>query len=127
MSAVEALIEPGNVSEILQRTVDSFIKEVIKLKIDDEEKNSIQGSLSFLKKTSITKSGKLLVRSLLNDNKKYNDFPPEIFFNKAYNLRSEFVHKGFTKTRDLDIRNIQLQDFVGDILKAYFEKFCRIE
>lgn len=127
MSAVEALIEPEDVSMRLQRSVDSFIKLVNKLKIDDEEKNSINGSLSFLKKTSITKSGRLLVGSLLNNNKKYNDFSPEIFFSKAYNLRSKFVHKGFTKTSDLDIRTIQILEFVYDVMKAYFEKYCRID
>ena len=124
MSAIEALIDQEKVSKRLQNSVNSYIKRIDELKIDREEKASMVGSLGLLKKMSIKRSGKLLVDYLLDNNKKYNDFLPSTFFSKAYDLRSNFVHEGKTQTRDLNIRTIQMQTFVKDIMKAYFEKIC---
>jgi hypothetical protein len=122
MSAIEALIEQEKVSKRLQNSLDSYIKRINSLKIDQEEKISIIGSINYLKSISIKRSGKILVKSLLTNEKKYNGFLPPTFFSKAYDLRSIFVHEGITKTKDLNIKTIQMQDFVKDIMKAYFEK-----
>lgn len=124
MSAVEALIEPESVSKKLQNSLSSYIKRIKKLKIKNDEKLSVLTSLSFLKKLSIKRSGKILVKNLLDEDKRYNGFPPDIFFGKSYDLRSRFVHYGITKTKDLSIRTIQMQDFTLDLLKKYFEKVC---
>jgi hypothetical protein len=124
MSAIETLIEQPKVSKRLQRSLVSYVKRVKRLKIIDEERESVVGSLNQLKEISINRGGKYLVRHLLNDEKLYNGFIPVTFFNKAYILRSKFVHNGITKTKDLDIRTIQMQVFVKDILRAYFEKDC---
>jgi hypothetical protein len=124
MSAVEALIEQESVSKKLQNSLTSYIKRIKELKIKSDEKSSILTSLSFLKKISIKRSGKMLVNTLLDKDKRYNAFPPDIFFGKAYDLRSRFVHYGITKTKDLSIRTIQMQDFTMDLLKTYFEKVC---
>lgn len=124
MTAIESLIEQPKVSKRLQNSLDSYIKRIKKLKIKSNEKASIQGSLYNLKKTSIKKSGKILVESLLDNDKKYNEFSPAVFFSHAYDLRSKFVHSGVTKTKYLDIRHNQLQSFVKDIIKSYFDKFC---
>jgi hypothetical protein len=124
MSAIETLIKQPKVSKRLQRSLVSYVKRVKRLKIIDEERESVIGSLNQLKEISINRGGKNLVRHLLNDKKLYNGFIPVTFFNKAYTLRSNFVHSGITKTKDLDIRTIQMQVFVKDILRAYFEKDC---
>jgi hypothetical protein len=124
MSSIETLIVQPKVSKRLQRSLDTYIKRVKRLSIENEERESVIGSLTQLKEISISRSGKYLVRHLLDDEKLYNGFLPVTFFNKAYNLRSRFVHYGITKTKDLDIRTIQMQGFVKDILKAYLEKDC---
>jgi hypothetical protein len=124
MTAIEALIDQKKVSKRLQNSINSYLKRVKKLKISYEEKSSINGSLNLLKKMSIKKSGKILVEMLLNRDNRYNGFSPSEFFSKAYNLRSNFVHSGITKTKDLDIKTIQMQTFTSDLLKAYFKKIC---
>ena len=91
MTSIEALIDQKKVSNRLQNSLDSYIKRISKLKIDGKEKTSIVGSLSQQKKLSIKRSGKILVESLLDSDKKYNGFLPSVFFNKAYDLRSSFV------------------------------------
>jgi hypothetical protein len=124
MTAIEALIEQPKVSKRLQNSIDSYRKRVKLLKIKSDEKSSIIGSLSLLKNTSIKRSGKLLVQNILGNERKYNGFSPCDFFSKAYDLRSNFVHFGMTKTKELDIKTIQMQTFTSDLLKAYFNKIC---
>lgn len=124
MSAMEALIEQPKVSKRLQNSLDSYLKRVNRLKINTDEKKSILGSLNSLKNLSIQRSGKKLVDILLDKNKKYNGFQASDFFSKAYDLRSKFVHNGITKTKHLNINTIQMQSFVKDIMKSYFEKIC---
>jgi hypothetical protein len=124
MTAIEALIDQPKVSKRLQNSINSYLNRVNQLKIGKEEKSSINGSLNLLKKMSIKRSGKYLVESLLDTDKKYNGFSPSEFFSKAYDLRSNFVHFGITKTKDLDIKTIQMQSFTSDLLKAYFNKIC---
>lgn len=124
MSALESLIDQPKVSRKLQVSLDAYIKRVKNLKLGTEEKDSIVGSISFLKKVSIKRSGKELVERLIDSEKRYNYFGASTFFSKAYDLRSNFVHNGITKTKYLNIKTIQMHDFVKDILKAYFEKIC---
>jgi hypothetical protein len=124
MSAIEALIEQKKVSKRLESSLSSYINRIKHLIIDNEEKTSIIGSLNRLKKMSIKRSGKILVRALISSDKKYNGFSPEDFFSKAYDLRSNFVHYGITSTKELDIKNIQMQTFTSDLLKEYFKKIC---
>ena len=124
MSAVEALIDQTKVSKRLQNSLDSFTKRIKKLKIGSEERHSVLGSLELLKRVSIKRSGKILVEYLFDNDKRYNGFPPSTFFSKAYDLRSKFVHDGITRTKDLNIKTIQMQDFVKEMMKSYFEKIC---
>jgi hypothetical protein len=124
MSAIEALIDQPQVSSRLKNSLDSYILRVQKLKINQDERKSILGSLEQLKKTSIKRSGRHLVEKLLDNKKLYNGYPPSIFFSKAYDLRSKFVHDGITKTKELDIKTAQIQDFTKDILRAYLNKIC---
>ncbi|HUX56304.1 MAG TPA: hypothetical protein VMV77_04980 [Bacteroidales bacterium] len=121
MTSIEALIDQKKVSKRLQNSLDSYIKRINRLKINSEEKTSIVGSLGLQKKGSIKRSGKILVEYLLDNDKRYNGFLPSAFFSKAYDLRSNFVHFGKTKSKDLNIRTIQMQEFVKDMLKSYFE------
>lgn len=124
MTAVEALIEQKDVSKRLQNSLNSYIKRIRKLKIINGEKDSISGSLDLLKKVSISRSGRYLVDYLLPNDKMYNGFKPSVFFRKAYDLRSKFVHYGKTETKYLNINSIQMDGFVRDLLKSYFEKNC---
>lgn len=124
MASVEALIPQRKVSKRLQNSLSSYLGRVKKLKLDEEEKKSIHGSLNLLKKMSIKRSGKILAKSLIDSEKKYNGFSPEDFFSKAYDLRSKFVHNGISETKELNIKNIQMQAFTSDLIKEYFNKIC---
>jgi len=124
MSAVETLIEQKEVLKRLLRSVESMKKRIKKLKIYKAEKASVLGSMEFLKINSITRSGVMLTDKLLDNSKKYNDLTPSDFFKKAYDLRSKFVHYGITETKYLNFKTIQMQNFVSDLIKEYFNKIC---
>lgn len=124
MCAIETLLKPEEVSKRLQLTLETTKKRIKTLKIDPDEKKSILGSLEFLKKSSINRTGTILIERLLDKSKKYNEYSPTDFFKKAYDLRSKFVHSGIEKTKYLSIKNIQLESFVKDLICAYFNQIC---
>jgi len=125
VSAIECLIDQESVSKDIIDILDRAIKEVCNSKIDKNEKDSIQGSLRFLKKESIKRSGKNLIRELFkNSGESFSNLAPEEFFSKAYDLRSKLVHEGRTSTKFMNIDNPQLQSFTRTCIIRYFELYC---
>ena len=122
MSAIECIIVQKELDDRVISILDNAKKEIDKLSMNVTEKKSILDSLEFLKKKSISKSGKSTVHELfLNSNIEYNGFNPIDFFSKAYDLRSKLVHDGKTKTNFLNIENSQLQQFTIDCLSRYYK------
>jgi hypothetical protein len=124
MSAIECLIEQDEVSTEAKFFIKNAQKEINNLQIQKSEMDSLRSSLGFLKRISIRQSGKKLVESLLNQEGKYNEYSPNDFFDKAYELRSRFVHDGLTKTDFLNMKTNELQRFTKDLLTNYFNKIC---
>ena len=124
MAAIESLIKQPDVSQETKKFIEYSQNEIDKFPIETREKNSIKNSLGKLKRTSIRRAGKNLIELLLDSDKKYNGFSPTVFFDKAYELRSRFVHDGFTYTDSLNMRHNQLYDFTKDLIINYFNKVC---
>jgi hypothetical protein len=126
MSAIECLIDQEKVSKASLEIINKTQSELSSSEIDAIEKNSLIGSLEFIKRESIKRAGSKLVDKLLNPFDRYCSLSPVDFFNKAYDLRSKFVHEGASKTKHLDIRHNEMQRFCKDIITNYFIKICCI-
>jgi hypothetical protein len=124
ISAIESLIEQTAVSAELALFIEKTQNEVAKIKIEDNEKESFRSQLGNLKRTSIRRSALKMIGQLLEGSKLYNGYSPAKFFDLAYDLRSKFVHDGFTKTEYLDMKHNQLQTFTKDLISSYFKKVC---
>jgi len=124
MSAIECLIDQSDISKEAQLILKDTESEIQNSNIDSSEKVSLLGSLNFLKKESIKRAGNKMIEKLFNPNDTYSRLNPIDFFNKAYDLRSRFVHSGKTKTNHLDIKNNELQRFTKDLITNYFNKIC---
>ena len=126
MSAIECIIVQKEIDDRAILILDNAKSEIEKLSLNKTEIESILSSLDFVKKKSISKSGKSTVNELfLNSNIEYNGYNPVLFFKKAYDLRSKLVHDGKIKTKFLSIEDSQLQQFAIDCLSRYYKKKCQ--
>lgn len=89
--AIEALIEPKQRSDESLAHVDSLIKQTKNANIPDQEKNSIVGSLEWLRLESINQAGKRIVSERLG-NRMYIEMTATKFFTHCYGVRSNLVH-----------------------------------
>lgn len=77
--AIEALIEPARKSAEAVQHVNSFIKQIEESLLEQGEKNSLLGSLGWLRDESITKAGRRLATEKLG-NKNYEGKSAPDFF-----------------------------------------------
>ncbi len=116
--AIEALLEPKSRQDDSVELVNEFIKEVASHPtISETEKLSLQGSLKWLLKDSISKTGRDL--STLNlGNKKYLEKEADKFFTYCYGLRSKLIHGAEERPSDeeIGIAAANLEVFVADLL-----------
>lgn len=114
-AAVEALLDFQPRSDETRDLVQKWRDEVRAAEIDPAERDSILGQLSFLKQESINQGGQRMVAALLAD-RRYDDLDPDVFFRRAYDLRSKVTHAGRPdRQRVVDVLP-HLQDLVGDLL-----------
>jgi len=115
--AIEALIEPSPRSPQALEHIESMIGQTKNSKLTRDEKNSILGSLSWLRAESISQSGKKLVIQRLG-NKIYNGKPAGDFFSDCYQLRSRFVHGvlPIPTFEEIGAASGLLEVFVSDLL-----------
>ena len=120
--AIEALLEPESRQEAAQSHVRSLIQQTRESPLQPRGKNSLIGSLQWLLKDSITRTGKKLATRLLGD-KRYADRDAASFFTHCYALRSQLVHCGRTADQSTEISaiNAELRRFVTDLLDASIE------
>ena len=86
--AIEALIKHNPKSSVAIRYVDIF-KEIINgSSLPDDEKNSLVGSLKWLRDESINQAGKRLVKERLGD-KNFQNKPAPKFFSHVYALSKQ--------------------------------------
>ena len=117
--AIEALLEPAPREDAALEHVQSLLLQTRDSILTPEERDSLEGSLRWLLKESITKTGKKLATHLLGKNE-YAGKDPASFFAHCYTLRSELVHSGRTNAESTDISaiNADLRRFVADLLLA---------
>jgi hypothetical protein len=116
--AVEALLDPSARSSAATAHVDSMIRATHEsTSLSPNEKQSILGSLKWLKRESINQAGRRLAAELLDD-RMYMEKKPEVFFSECYSIRSSLVHGQFLFPTNQKVGSLvaHLQIFVSDIL-----------
>jgi hypothetical protein len=117
--AIEALIEPAQKSSAAMQLVDEFIKQTKESAVQQSEKNSLIGSLKWLRDESISKAGQRLAREKLGD-RCYEGKSASDFFTAVYSTRSRLVHGKVPFPTFHEINGLagQLEVFVSDLLTA---------
>lgn len=115
--AVEALLEPCDRSPGAQELVRSLIEQTAGSNLPNAEKDSIVGSLNWLFKESIRKSGGRLAQEVLGQTQ-YGGTSASDFFTYCYDLRSQLVHEGRFDDPDTDLLGLcnELERFVVALL-----------
>ena len=118
VTAVEALLEPSKRSIEIQTLVDGF-ETATKTVKDVQNRDSIQGSLSWLRYQSIGQAGRELANILL-PNELFDGLPSSDFFTRCYNLRSSLLHRGTSADKSVDTAQLAnfMETFVNHLLLA---------
>lgn len=102
--------------------VKNHIERMIELtntnnEINDSDKKSIKGSLSWLKNQSIGQAGRELSRKLLGETKYYG-MSAARFFTHCYDIRCTLVHGNSTlqSKEVIGLLSLELEKFVSDLL-----------
>jgi hypothetical protein len=121
VTAVEALLNPVMRPAKVQSLIDNVKASLRGLETDDATRESMRGSLDYMKYESIGQAGRSLADSLLGD-REYSGMKPGRFFNRCYGLGSEIVYRGAPSDSTVDLlqESNALQAFVGDLLIASF-------
>jgi len=118
VTAVEALLELAERPDSTQSLVTNFIAQTQSAPIDQVTKNSIRGSLEWLRKESISQAGRNLANSLLPKTN-YEGKPAGNFFAFCYEQRSRLLHRGETE-EGIDVSQLAsaMEAFVANLLIA---------
>lgn len=125
MMAVEAMLDPPPRSDAARDHVEALLtatRDSEQLSI--REKDSLAGSLNWLKNESISHTGRALAAERLGERRYSNSSAPE-FFTDCYGLRSSLVHGGtfFPTRQEVDGTAAQLEVFVADLLTGQYLGF----
>jgi len=95
------------------------MKQIEESSLEPEEKNSLIGSLRWLRDESINKAGQRLTRAKLG-NKSYEGKSAPDFFSAIYSLRRRLVHgkEPFPTFAETNAIAAPLEVFVSDLLTA---------
>ena len=124
MMSVEAMLDLPARSEGAVAHGDALLDLTRKAEgLTQAEKDSMAGSLSWLKKESITQAGKTLAGRRLGE-RTYSDKSAPSFFAHCYSLRSALVHGGtpYPSHADVNVTAAQLEVFVSDLLTSEYLK-----
>ena len=89
--AIEALIKPELRSEKSIAHVDSMILQTRDVVLPEQEKNSMLGTLRWLRVESINQAGRRIVSGRLG-NRTYLEMTAANFFSHCYQIRSNLIH-----------------------------------
>lgn len=120
VTAVEALMEPEPRTAGVLRHVESPIAATAAAEsLPTEERESLLGSLQWLRQESISRTGKKLAEGRLGG-RTYLDQPPGKFFLHCYSVRGRLVHgrRPFPTREEIDSLAAGLELFVGDLLSG---------
>jgi len=126
--AIEALLEPIPRPAESVALVEEFLGMVQRSSLSQAERDSLSGSLRWLRQESIRSAGRRLVRERLGE-AIYSKQSAQRFFDYCYELRSRIVHGGdIRKARDeAAAAAAQLELFVADLLISRFIRSGRKE
>lgn len=118
VTAVEALLVCEKRGTDVQILVDEFSRLTAASDIDSSIRQSICGSLDWIRYESIGRAGRALADYLLLGGV-YDGKSAGAFFTKAYSLRSSLVHRG-TPDKDTDMLEMAnaTEEFVAHLLLA---------
>jgi len=123
INSIEAMLEPEDRDKDAIDLVCSMIQLVKSSVLEKSVKASMQGSIQWLKKDSISQSGRKLCGSLLPENE-YMGMSSTKFFTYCYGVRSNIVHSGGNSTQEIDLLDLSntMQLFVKDLILASIEQ-----
>ena len=116
--AIESLLRPEYRTKKAQSVVQNIIEYTKSSELNKSEIDSLLGSLQWLQRDSISKTGRDLANKYLCG-EKYLEKTANNFFTYCYSLRSEMVHQGKTKEKNINLNTVvsELQRFISDLLK----------
>lgn len=116
--AVETLLVLQPRSADAQAHVQRLIDATAAADLDQSERDSLRGSLKWLRDESIGQAGQQLAKTL--EPRRYADMTPDAFFTKCYAMRSELVHGHLPRPdwSDVGLLAAQLEVFVGHLLSG---------
>lgn len=118
-TAIEALLTPADRGSVVHEFIRDTQKRAASLEVDDNTRQSLQGSLSWLNRESIGQAGRALAKRVL-PNESYLGLPSDKFFGYCYEVRSQIVHSGKTSDKSVDLFELAnvLSEFTGDLLSG---------
>jgi len=117
VTAVEALLEPSKRSTEVQTLVDGFEAATMQTIKNVRNKDSILGSLSWLRYQSIGQAGRELANRLL-PNELFDGLSSADFFTCCYDLRSSLLHSGTAADKSVDTSQLAnvMETFVNHLI-----------
>ena len=120
--AIEAMLDLKPRSEAAISFVDSLITSTMtESRISKSDRDSMVGTLRWLKKESISGAGRRLSHERLGG-RKYMDMSASTFFSHCYGLRSRLVHGNEKMPNQVEVGSVaaQLEVFVSDMITATY-------
>ena len=119
ISAVETIMEYKPRSAEVLEHVANLVEATKSSRLPRSEIDSILGTLSWLRKESISKAGKTFVEELLGT-QKYDGKTAKEFFQYCYNVRSELMHGGKPSDHTMSLGHLvnRLDELAADLLAA---------
>lgn len=124
-AALETLLVPTERSQAAQNHVDNLINETLRnVNLTKTEKQSLTGSLGWLKRHTIRNTGKEFIRLRLGD-RKYGEIASEQLFLDCYDIRNRLLHGNEPYATWREISNIvaQLELMVSHLLSGKLYSF----
>lgn len=118
VNAVEALLTPAPRSDVARAHVDELLRlTAASDALTPAEKNSISGSLRWLRSESISQAGQRFVTERLRD-RQYSGMSAAKFFRTCYDFRCRLVHGSISQPTVDEVGSAAaiLENFVGDLL-----------
>jgi hypothetical protein len=117
INAIESISEPKARSPEAVKHVEMLIELTRDSGLPDSEIRSMEGTLNWLRRESILKTGRDLVDRFL-DGKEYGGQVAKKFFQHCYGVRSDLVHRGKPSDDTINLRTLvgQLDQLVADLL-----------
>lgn len=115
--AIEALIQPEHRSDKSFTHVDSLIQQTKNSDLPEQERNSILGTLHWLRYESINQAGRRIVTERIGD-RTYIEKTAADFFTHCYQIRSNLVHGNLPIPTFEEIGGVAatLEVFVSELL-----------